>query len=137
MQNRRSPELLRGGLENHADGRQDCGFVIDDENSHRLASPCVRSCRLLSVPLAADQEERNPIFAWVPSQKGLLALPPQRHRFADSTRATTRPVPLTTSRLPRTRSGPLVCGSILKAPSRTGGMSVAPLGGSPLALKPI
>ena len=26
------------------------------------------------------QADRNPIFACVPSQKGLLALPPQRHR---------------------------------------------------------
>jgi len=46
--------------------------------------------------------------AWVLSQKGLLLLPPQRHNRADSMRATTRPVPLMISMLPRICSGPSV-----------------------------
>jgi hypothetical protein len=73
---------------------------------------------------------------WVPSQKGLLALPPQRHSRACVRRATTRPVPLVISRLPRTCSGPSSCGSISSGPFRTGSMSPAEVAGSPVAAKP-
>src|SRR5207244_11866950 len=83
------------------------------------------------------QADVRPIVARGPTHEGLSALPPQRHRDADVTRATTRPVPLMISRLPRTRSGPFGCGSIASTPSRVGSMSVLPLGGSPVAEKPI
>ena len=69
-------------------------------------------------PAAALSLDLKPILACVPSQKGLLALPPQRHRYAALTRATTRPVPLTISRLPRTRAAHSSCGSIASTPSR-------------------
>ena len=52
----------------------------------------------------------KPMRAWLPSQKGLVLLAPQRHSRADSMRATTRPVPLMISMLPRTCSGPSVSG---------------------------
>src|SRR5207248_5497488 len=90
----------------------------------------------LDQVVKSPQSDLKPIFECVPSQKGLLALPPQRQRYADVTRATARPVPLMISRLPRTLRGPLACGSIASTPSRAGSMSVLPLGGSPLALKP-
>src|SRR6185369_8465805 len=96
-----------------------------------------RSARLVdqNFSTALVQPDVNPIRAWVPSQKGLFALPPQRHRRACCTRATTRPVPLMISKLPRTCSGPSVCGSTLSGPLRTASMSAAPVGGSPLAAK--
>src|ERR1700736_6605521 len=78
----------------------------------------------------------NPIRACVPSQKGLVELPPQRHNFAAVTRETTRPVPLVISRLPRTDKGPLSCGSMASTPLRTASASVLPLAGSPVALNP-
>jgi hypothetical protein len=53
------------------------------------------------------QVDLNPMRACVPSQKGLVALPPQRHNFAAVTLETTLPVPLVISRLPRTDNGPL------------------------------
>ena len=77
----------------------------------------------------------KPTRAWLPSQNGLVLLAPQRHSRADSTRATTRPVPLMISMLPRTCSGPSVSGSMASGPSRTGSMSALPVGGSPLAAK--
>src|SRR5262249_12320196 len=79
------------------------------------------------------QLERKPMRAWVPSQKGLVLLPPQRQSFACVTRATTRPVPLVISRLPRTRRGPSTSGSIARGPSRCASMAASPVGGSPLA----
>src|SRR5262245_54066749 len=41
--------------------------------------------------------------AWVPSQNGFVALPPQRQSRACVTHATVWPVPLVISRLPRTQ----------------------------------
>ena len=38
------------------------------------------------------------MLAWVPSQKGLVLLPPQRHNRVLTTRLTTRPAPLVISR---------------------------------------
>ena len=79
--------------------------------------------------------ERKPMRAWVPSQNGLFLLPPQRHSRADSRRATTRPVPLMISMLPRSCSGPSVVRRDRSGPSRTGSMSALPVAGSPLAAK--
>ena len=62
------------------------------------------------------QPDLKPMRACVPSQNGLVALPPQRHSVAELTRATTRPVPLMISRLPRTLSGPSGCGSMRERP---------------------
>ena len=56
--------------------------------------------------------------AWVPSQNGLFWLAPQRHSLAWVRRATTRPVPLVISTLPRTAKGPSVSGSIDSSPAR-------------------
>src|SRR3569833_203472 len=74
--------------------------------------------------------------AWVPSQKGLDQLPPQRHNFAAVPLETTLPVPLVISRLPRTESGPLSWGSMASTPLRTAKESVLPEAGSPVALNP-
>jgi hypothetical protein len=75
----------------------------------------------------------------VPSQKGLVALPPQRHSRACETRQTMRPVPLSTSMAPRSCSGPLGSGSMSMRPSRRSGRSVGwpsrPVSGSPVASK--
>ena len=73
--------------------------------------------------------------ACVPSQNGLVLLPPHRQSCADSSRATTRPVPEMISMLPRTCSGPSVSGVTSSGPSRTDSMSALPVGGSPLAAK--
>lgn len=77
----------------------------------------------------------NPFFRRVPSQNGLFADPPQRHSKALCTRTTTRAVPAVISRLPRTLSGPSVCGSMASGPSHTASMSAWPVGGSPEASK--
>ena len=73
--------------------------------------------------------------AWVPSQNGLVWLPPQRQSRVLVTRATTRPVPLMISRFPRTRSGPFISGDMCNGPARSGNMSTEVLAGSPLAVK--
>ena len=67
----------------------------------------VRLAEAIAAPADAQRSERKPILACVPSQNGLVALPPQRHRFAVTVRATTRPVPLMICRLPRTRQRPV------------------------------
>lgn len=73
----------------------------------------------------------------VPSQNGLERLPPQRQSRADASRATTRPVPVMISTLPRTCNGPSIVGRMSSGPSRDGNGSVLPLAGSPLATKPL
>src|SRR5579862_792849 len=80
-----------------------------------------------------NQVDLKPIAAWVPSQNGFFALPPHRQSRVFVRRATTRPVPLVISRLPRTCSGPSTSGMIANAPSRTGNISALPVGGSPVA----
>jgi len=69
--------------------------------------------------------------ACVPSQNGFVALPPHRHNRTLVTRASRRPGPLTISRMPRNCSGPSVCGSTARTPSRTGSMAVSVLAGLP------
>src|SRR6187549_1802308 len=110
--------------------------VVVFDNGARLHGPeGTPETRAGGAEFDRCQPDVNPIRACVPSQKGLLALPPQRHRRACWTRATTRPVPLVISRLPRTCSGPSVCGSTASGPLRTASMSAAPVGGSPEAAK--
>jgi len=87
--------------------------------------------RVVSLPSAGLPANQNdygatkPTLAWLPSQNGLFALWPQRHKRALVTRATTRPVPLVISRLPRICNGPLICRSICSGPSRTVSISVS------------
>src|SRR4029077_15518353 len=88
-------------------------------------------------PEPGGRQLLKPTRRWLLSQNGLLLLCPQRHRRAVCTRATTRPVPLMISRLPRTLYGPSRSGSIARSPSRVSSMSVLLLGGSPVASKPI
>ena len=77
--------------------------------------------------------ERKPMRECVPSQNGFVALPPQRQSRACVTHATTRPVPLVISRLPRTCSGPSSSGSIASGPLRAASDCTSPVAGSPLA----
>src|SRR5215813_750237 len=75
--------------------------------------------------------------ACVPSQKGLLREPPQRHSRALVTRSTVRPVPAQISAEPDTASGPFICGEITSAPPRLSSGSLGLVSGSPLAMNPI
>jgi hypothetical protein len=77
------------------------------------------------------------MVACVPSQKGLLAEPPQRHRRAAVTRSTVRPVPAQSSRLPRTRRGPFFWRRMSSTPPRAARGSERRVAGSPVATKPM
>src|SRR6187402_3791191 len=97
-----------------------CGVPPDGMMAERV--------RMTPARLAGAQA-RKPMRACVPSQNGLLALPPQRQSRACVRRATTRPVPLVISKFPRTRYGPSGSGSSSRGPSRSSSISVLPLAG--------
>src|SRR4051812_40135700 len=67
----------------------------------------------------------NPTFLWLPSQNGLLAEWPQRHRKTFVVRSTVWPVPVTISTLPSSLSGPFVVGIARSGPSRTSSAGVS------------
>src|SRR5215469_2870568 len=121
-------ELVAAGKER---GQKKGGAGGTDDGAMHAVLQRSRS-RLVRAPY--ESVDLKPIFACVPSQNGLLPLPPQRHSRAWVTRATTRPVPEVISRLPRTRRGPSVSGSTESTPSRTASMSVFPESGSPEAV---
>src|SRR5262245_47097502 len=91
---------------------------------------------VLDAPrLCLYRSERKWMRWWLLSQNGLVALAPQRHSLACVTRAMTRPVPLTISRLPAISRGPSTSGSIASVPAQLGSGSADVVGGSPVAAK--
>src|SRR5471030_467790 len=78
---------------------------------------------------------RKPAALWLPSQYGLLRDCPQRHSQPSVMRLTVLPVPVTTSRLPRTCKGPSAIGSTRSGPSRCARGCDSATAASPLAAK--
>jgi len=82
---------------------------------HSLAACLQHSIARAGRALRAESRWR----AWLPSQKGFVLLPARSGRGrAARTRATTRPVPLVISRLPRICSGPVEPGDRFGADRR-------------------
>ena len=71
----------------------------------------------------------NFVSLWVPSQKGLIVEAPQRHRaMVFLIRGISSPVPVTSSKSPRTNSGPLGQATMLAEGALLGSMSDSSFG---------